>query len=274
MTAELDSKSEMSFVDHLEVLRWHLVRSVSAILVVAIVAFLNKRFVFDVIILAPKNVEFITYKMFCLLSQKLQLGEALCIEEIPFVVSNIQMTGQFTKHILVSVVLGIVVASPYIIWEIWRFVKPGLHQSEKKYTKAVVFWTSFLFISGVLFGYYLITPLSINFLGSYQVSEEVSNQITLGSYISTITMLTLTCGLIFELPLGVYFLSKIGLITPKLMRTYRKHSIVTILALAAIITPPDVVSQLLISFPLLLLYEISIHISAAVVKKSKIGEDD
>ncbi|PCH67400.1 MAG: twin-arginine translocase subunit TatC [Bacteroidetes bacterium] len=264
----------MSFVDHLEVLRWHLVRSVSAIIVVGIVAFLNKRFVFDEIILAPKSIDFFTYKMFCLLSQKLQLGGSFCLEEIPFIVSNIRMTGQFTIHIMVSVVLGIVIASPYLIWEIWRFVKPGLHQSEKKHTTAVVFWTSFLFLIGVLFGYYLITPLSINFLGSYQVSEEVANQITLGSYISTVTMLTLMCGLIFELPLGVYFLSKIGLITPKLMRTYRKHSIVTILVLAAIITPPDVVSQLLISLPLFLLYEISIYISASVVKKSKTVDDD
>jgi len=264
-----NTQVEMSFLDHLEELRWHLIRSVGAVLIVAIVAFLNKSFVFDKIILAPKNLDFLTYRMMCLLSERFQLGDALCIKKISFIVTNIEMTGQFTRHIVVSFVLGIVFASPYIFFEIWRFVKPGLLLKEKNYTRGTVFFTSILFFIGVSFGYYVIAPFSINFLGSYQVSSEVTNQITLGSYINTLTMLTLANGIIFELPLLVYFLSKIGLVTPQFLRSYRRHAIVTILVIAAIITPPDVVSQLLISMPIFILYEISILISKAVSKKSE-----
>ena len=174
-------ENELSFLDHVEALRWHLVRAISAVFIFTILAFLNKSFVFDTIILAPKSADFLTYRALCKLSQLLNIGDALCMIELPFTVMNMSMSGQFTTHIVVSVIAGLIVASPYVIWEIWRFVKPGLHSNEKKYTTGIVFFSSLLFICGVLFGYFLIAPMSVNFLGSYTISEEVKNMIALTS---------------------------------------------------------------------------------------------
>ena len=259
---------EMSFLDHLEALRWHLIRSAVAILLFTTLAFLNKGLIFDTIILGPKSPDFVTYRFLCYISDKFNLGEALCIKDISFILMNIQMAGQFTNHILVSIIAGFIIAFPYVFWEIWRFVNPALHTKERKHTKGVVFFSSVLFISGVLFGYFLIAPLTVNFLGSYHVSAEVVNQINLSSYITTIASVTLASGVIFELPILAYFLTKIGIITPAFMRKYRRHAIVTIFVLAAIITPPDVISQILVSIPLLLLYEFSIYVSKIVLKRN------
>src|SRR3972149_2745141 len=259
---------EMSFLDHLEALRWHLIRSAVAILLFTTLAFLNKGLIFDTIILGPKSPDFVTYRFLCYISDKFNLGEALCIKDISFILMNIQMAGQFTNHILVSIIAGFIIAFPYVFWEIWRFVNPALHTKEKKYTKGVVFFSSVLFISGVLFGYFLIAPLTVNFLGSYHVSAEVVNQINLSSYITTVASVTLATGVIFELPILTYFLTKIGIITPVFMRKYRRHAIVTIFVLAAIITPPDVISQILVSIPLLLLYEFNIYVSKIVLKRN------
>jgi sec-independent protein translocase protein TatC len=264
---EETTSTEMSFLDHLEALRWHLMRSAIAVIVLAIVAFLNKSIIFDQIILAPKNLDFWTYRFLCDVSKFFMLEEALCINEIPFELINIDMSGQFTTHILVSVVSGIVVAFPYIVWEIWRFIEPALYSKERSFTRGLVFSVSFLFSLGILFGYFFIAPLSVNFLGSYQVSAAVANQISLLSYISTITTITLAAGFVFELPVLVYFLTRAGLITPQFMKTYRKHSVVVILILSAVITPPDISSQILVSIPILILYEISIHISRATLNK-------
>jgi sec-independent protein translocase protein TatC len=265
---EENPSTEMSFLDHLEALRWHLMRSAIAIIALAIIAFLNKSILFDQIILAPKNLDFWTYRFLCDVSKFFLLEEALCIKEIPFELINIDMSGQFTTHILVSVVSGLVVAFPYIVWEIWRFVEPALYNKERSFTRGLVLSVSFLFITGILFGYFFIAPLSVNFLGSYQVSAAVANQISLLSYISTITTITLAAGLVFELPVLVYFLTRAGLITPKFMRIYRKHSVVAILILSAIITPPDISSQIMVSIPILILYEISIHISRITLKNN------
>lgn len=263
-----DPNAEMSFLDHLEALRWHLVRSAIAILTIAIVAFINKSFIFDQIIFGPKNIDFPTYRALCWLSEKLSID--MCIKEIQFRLINISMAGQFTVHMWVAFVTGFIVGFPYVLWEVWRFVKPALTQKEKQYSGGIVFFTSLLFLAGVLFGYYVISPLSINFLGSYQVSEEVKNQISLDSFISTVTILTFASGIVFELPIVVYFLSKIGLVTPQFMRKYRKHAMVVNLIVAAVITPsPDITSQLLVAVPLFLLYEVSIYVSAVVVKKSE-----
>ncbi|MDQ3190056.1 MAG: twin-arginine translocase subunit TatC [Bacteroidota bacterium] len=260
-------KAEMSFLEHLEALRWHLMRAAIAVGVFTIAAFINKSFVFDSVILAPKNVDFWTYGFLCDVSKAVFLEGALCISEIPFTLINIDMSGQFSTHILVSIISGIVVAFPYIVWELWRFIMPALLPAEKKYSVGVIFSISFLFLTGILFGYYFVAPLSVNFLGSYQVSVAVANQISLLSYISTISTITLASGLVFELPVLVYILTKIGLLTPLFMRTYRKHSIIVILILSAIITPPDISSQILVSIPILFLYEISIYISAVTLKK-------
>jgi len=259
---ETGKEAEMSFLDHLEVLRWHLVRSAIAVLLVTVLAFINKSFVFDKVVLGPMHPDFFTYRVMCKISQ------FICIDEIPFILMNINMSGQFTNHIFVSIIAGIVVAFPYVCWEVWRFVKPALYDQESQYARGVVFFSSLLFLTGVLFGYYVIAPLAINFLGSYQVSETVVNQINLGSFMTTVASVSLACGLIFELPIVTYFLTKLGVIGPQIMRKYRKHALVVTLILSAIITPPDVISQILVSMPLLVLYEISIRISAFVEKKA------
>lgn len=265
-----DPNTEMSFLGHLEALRWHLMRSVIAIVTIAIVAFVNKSFLFDTIIFGPKNLDFPTYRALCKLSQMFSID--MCITEVKFSLINIAMSGQFTLHVWVSIITAVVIGFPYILWELWRFIKPALTQKEKSYSRGIVFFTSILFFTGVLFGYYIISPMSINFLGSYQVSSEVKNQISLDSYISTITILTFATGIVFELPIVVYFLSKIGLITPQFMRRYRRHAMVVNLIVAALITPsPDITSQLLVAVPLFLLYEVSIYVSAVVVKKSALS---
>jgi sec-independent protein translocase protein TatC len=262
--------SEMSFLEHLEALRWHLMRSVIAVLVLAIVLFFYRELVFDNFLFAPKHPDFWTYRMLCLLSDYLKMGDALCIRELPFDLINTELSGQFTMHIWVSFVAGFILAAPYVLWEIWQFVKPALHEKERKYSKGVVIYSSLLFFAGVLFGYYVIVPLSINFLGSYQVSTDVKNMIAMDSFVSTVTTITFASGLVFELPIVIYFLTQIGLMTPQFMRTYRKHAVVIILIVAAIITPsPDVTSQLLVAFPLYLLYELSIYVSMYVVKKAE-----
>ena len=257
---EIIEEGEMSFLEHLEVLRWHLVRSVSAIFILAIAAFVAKSFIFDEILLGPKRGDFWTYRMLC------EYLGLLCFDEMPFDLINISMSGQFTTHIVVSIIAGFVVAFPYVVFEIWRFIKPGLHTHERKYANGMVFYVSALFMLGVLFGYYFIAPLSVNFLGTYQVSETIRNQIDLNSYFSTIATLVLASGIVFELPVLIYFLTKIGLVTPDSLRQYRRHAVVGILILAAVITPPDVSSQVLVFFPLMLLYEVSIWVSAFVLR--------
>ena len=269
MSDSEDNKGEMSFLDHLEVLRWHLVRSTIVILLFSILAFIFKSIVFDTIILAQKESDFWTYQLFCKFSHLIGRGDALCMDEISFSLINITMSGQFSIHIVTSIVVGIVLAFPYLLFEIWRFITPALQKKEKKYALGLVFSGSILFTVGILFGYYFVSPLSVQFLGNYTVSDQVTNQITLGSFISTVTTVTLVCGLVFQLPLIVYFLSKLGLITPEFMKKYRKHAIVVTLVLSAIITPPDISSQVLLTIPLLILYEFSIFISKIVIKKAE-----
>jgi sec-independent protein translocase protein TatC len=261
-------KNEMSFLDHLEELRWHLLRALGAIIVLAIAAFIFHDIIFDKIILAPKTPDFFTNRMLCAFSEIVN-APTLCINSNPFKIINIQMAGQFTTHIMVSIIAGVILAFPYIFFEFWSFVKPALYSKEKGYAGGAVFYSSLLFLLGVLFGFYVITPLSVHFLGSYTVSSQVENQIDLTSYISTVAKVVLASGIVFELPVLVFFLTKIGLITPSFLRQYRKHSIVVILLLSAIITPPDIFSQVLVCFPLLFLYEIGIIISKRVLAKEK-----
>jgi len=259
---------EMSFLDHLETLRWHLVRSIGVILGFTILAFINKTVVFDLIVLGPSRLDFWTYEQLCNLSHFLVLGNNLCFEEMGFKLSNIHMAGQFTQHIFVSVAFGIILGFPYLVYELWRFLKPALDRSERKYARGMIFFSSLLFFLGVLFGYYLLTPMSVQFLGSYRVSDTVQNAITLRSYVSTVASVTFAAAIIFEMPVVVYFLSKMGLITPRDMRYYRKHALIVVLLIAAVLTPPDVTSQLLLCLPFLILYEISISLSAIVSKKA------
>lgn len=263
------NQGRMSFLQHLEVLRWHLIRSTLAILVGAVLAFVYKGFLFDVIIFGPKSPDFITYRKFCQWSETLGLSDTFCFSEMPFRLLNTTMAGQFSMHIWVSLIAGLILAFPYIIWEFWKFLRPGLHTHERRMSRGVMFFTSLLFLTGVFFGYYLIVPLSVQFLGTYVVSQEVQNLIDLGSYISLVSSVTLACGLLFELPIVVYFLTKLGILTPAWMRKYRRHALVVVLIVAAVITPPDVSSQILVAVPVLLLYEGSILLSAAVIRSDE-----
>ena len=260
------TEKEMSFLDHLEVMRWHLLRSIAAIVILALVAFVFKDIVFDKIILAPKEPPFPTNRWLCQLGELLGL-ERICINQNPFSLQTVKMAEQFSMHIIVSLIAGIIVAFPYIFWEFWRFVVPALYDKEKKTASGAVFYTSLLFIMGVAFGYFIIAPLSLNFLGNYKVSESVISAPTLRSYVQTITSVVLAAGIVFQLPMLVYFLSEVGLVTPDFLKKYRRHSIILIVALSAVITPPDVFSQILVAFPLMILYEISIGISRRIVRK-------
>lgn len=262
---------EMSFLEHLEELRWHLVRSILAIVILAVIAFIFKNIVFDSIIIAPSRPDFFTNKMLCNFGEFVGV-ERLCINAKKLELFNIRMSGQFSAHIMVSLIAGFIVAFPYVFWEIWQFLVPALYANEKKYARGSVFFSSLLFMMGVLFGYYVIVPLSVHFLGSYQVSENVPNQINLVSYMSTVASIVLACGVIFELPILVFFLTKAGLVTPEFLKKYRRHSLVVILLLSAIITPPDVFSQILVAFPLIGLYEVGIAISRRIVRKQEVEE--
>lgn len=263
-----EQQKEMSFLDHLEVLRWTLVRSSGAVLVFGMVAFVMKDFIFNVILLAPKDPSFVTYRFLCNVS-KLLGTEGLCIDNIPFIVQSRTMAGQFSAHIWTSIFFGFILAFPYIIWEVWKFLKPALYEKEKKSAKSFIIVSSLLFFLGILFGYYVITPLSVNFLGSYRVADEVKNNTDLSSYTGLLKSSCLAAGFIFELPIIIYFLTKMGLVTPEFLKTYRKYALVLVLVLAAIITPPDIISQVIVAIPMIILYEVSIKISRIIIKKQE-----
>ncbi len=261
-------EKEMSFLDHVEELRWHLVRSSAAIFVFAIIAFLMKDFIFNKIIFAPKDASFITYRVFCDVSRFFGT-EGLCIEDIPFTFQSLEMGEQFNAHIWISITVGFILAFPFIIWEVWKFISPGLYEKERKSAVAFIIVSSFLFFVGVLFGYYVITPLSVNFLGSYSVSDLVERNIKISSYIALLKSSVLASGLIFELPIVMYFLTKMGIVTPDFLIKTRKYALVIVLIIAAVITPPDVVSQIIVTIPILILYEVSIIISKIVTRQQR-----
>jgi sec-independent protein translocase protein TatC len=266
---EEEEEGGMSFLDHLEALRWHILRAISAILVLTIIAFLAKNIVFGVIILGPSKVDFITYRLFCDLGNFLGIA-ALCIDKLPFTLQSREMTSQFSMHMTSSLVVGFVVAFPYLFWEVWRFISPGLYDKEKNAARGAVFFVSFLFFLGAAFGYFVLAPMSINFLANYQLDPSIVNEFDISSYISTLTMLVLASAIMFQLPVVVYFLSKSGLVTSGMLISYRRHAIVVILIVSAIITPPDVVSQVLIAMPILVLYEAGIQIAKRLEKEKAV----
>jgi sec-independent protein translocase protein TatC len=266
----------MSFWGHIDALRGHLFRSVVVVLILAVVVFCYPEFLFDTVILGPLKSDFLTYRAFCHLGHWLQAkglfsdGDQLCFGHYTFKLQSLGLADQFTSQMWVSFVGGLVLGAPYVLWEVWRFIKPALKDREKKASTGFIISATILFLSGVLFSYYIIVPLMVNFLGNYQVSTMVENNFTMDSYISTVTTLSLSAGLIFELPILVYFLTRFGLMTPQFMRKYRKHAIVVILVVAGVITPsPDITSQLLVAFPLYFLYEASIFVSYFVIKKKE-----
>lgn len=257
--------NEMSFMDHLEELRWLLVRSTIVVLVMATIVFFFSDFIFDDIIFAPTNANFVTYRWFCELSHQLGTSD-ICVEDFEFVIQNTDMEGQVSILVWVCVAGGFILAVPYILWELWRFISPALYEKERKNAKLFISISSLLFFLGVLFGFYLIIPMSVNFFATFKVSAAVKNEFNLDSYISMVKTSVIACGLFFELPIIIYFLSKLGLVTSEFLRKYRKYAIVIVLIVAAIVTPPDVVSQVIVSIPMLIIYEISIWIAAAVGK--------
>ncbi len=259
---------EMTFLQHLEELRWVIIRSLIAIVVAGSLVFLFKDFVFDKVLLAPREPQFFTNRMLCKIGNLIH-SEGLCINQHPAVLQNITMGGQFNMHLWVSIVGGFIVAFPFVLFQFWQFISPALLPNERKYARGAVFYSSLLFILGILFGYFVLLPFSIDFLTNYRVSDQIQNNINFISYISNITAVVLACGLVFELPIVVYFLSAVGLITPAFMKKYWRHAAIVILVIAAIITPPDVISQILVSLPLFLLYWLSIFISAYVIKRKE-----
>ncbi|MDN3688015.1 twin-arginine translocase subunit TatC [Cyclobacterium jeungdonense] len=265
---EEEEDNGMSFLDHLEQLRWHLLRSISAILVFMVLAFLAKGFVFGQVILGPSKIDFVTYRVLCQLSDFFSLP-ALCIEKLPFIIQSRQMTGQFSMHITSSLVIGLIAAFPYVFWEVWRFISPGLYAKEKNAARGAVFFVSLLFFMGASFGYYILSPLSINFLSNYQLDPSIANEFDITSYVSTLSMLVLASAVMFQLPIVIYFLTQAGLVSSLMLKTYRRHAIVVILVLSALITPPDVISQILIAMPILVLYEAGIIIAKRLEKKRR-----
>ena len=258
----------MSFFEHIEELRWHLMRAAASVLIVMVVVFLLKDFVFRQVILGPTSPDFITYRIIC------KYFPDVCFypQHLQIITRDIQ--EQFLSHIKVSMWLGFIVAFPYILFELWRFIRPGLYKKEIKAAKGMVFLCSMLFLSGVAFGYFIITPVAVTFLSSYSVSPEIANTTTLAALVNSITMFTLPVGLIFETPIILYFLAKIGLVSSSFLTQYRRHAIVVIVIVAAVITPsPDVFSQMMVAIPLYLLYEVSIIVVKRIDRERKAQED-
>jgi sec-independent protein translocase protein TatC len=260
---------EMSFLDHLEELRWVLVRSTIAILAGATIAFSFSTFIFDNIIFAPKMPDFITYRFFCDMANKYGLDKSFCVTDIPFEIQSRTMEGQFNTDLWTAVTAGIIIAFPVILYQFWKFISPALYESERKYAVSFIVSSSLLFFLGVLFGYFVIVPLSINFLSNYKVSAIVKNAIDLDSYISMLKTTVIACGLVFEMPIIIFFLAKLGLVSAAFLRKYRRYAFVIILIVAAVVTPPDVVSQVIVTIPLVVLYEASILIAAKMNKNKQ-----
>lgn len=263
-----EPRGEMSFLEHLEELRWHIIRSVLAIVFFAVLAFIFIQYIFDYILIAPQYPQFPTNHILCRLAA-ITHSPSLCINSVPLKLVNINLFGQFSAAMSVAGITGFILASPFIVYEFWKFISPALHENERKNARGAVLSISGLFMLGVLFGYFVIAPFTIHFLGTYSVSQsnKVENLITINSYFSSVATSAFASGLIFELPVLSYFLTRIGLITPQFLRKYRRHAVIVILIVAAVISSPDVITQVMVAIPLLFLYEISIWISAGVYKE-------
>lgn len=262
--------AEMSFLDHLEELRWHLIRSTLAVVIIATVAFIFIEFLFEVVILGPTYPEFVSYDILCRISNLVGLEKG-CIGEgdLDFIIQSRKVGAQFNTAIWTSITTGIVVGFPYILYEFWKFISPGLYDNERKSSKGFIIIASLLFFMGAFFGYYVIAPLSVNFLSGFKVAETIQNEFDIDSYVGLLRASVLAAGIIFELPIIMYFLTKIGLVTPQFLRKNRKYALVIVLILSAIITPPDISTQVIVAVPILILYEVSIIISRIVLKREE-----
>lgn len=258
----MDDEKNMSFLDHLEELRWRLVKISISILVIACVLFYYQEWIMNTIFLNMKNPSFISFRILC-------NWFGVCFDEIPISFQSTTMSGQFSYALMMSIMGGIVLSFPFIFYQIWAFVKPGLKKNEKSVMSGLVFWVSFLFFLGILFGYFIVAPLCVQFFGVYKISNEIENIFTISSYLSTILSTVFYSGLLFLLPVVSYIFTKLGIITPAFLKKYRKHAIVGVLILAAAITPPDVISQIIVAIPIIALYEIGIIVSKRVDKNNQ-----
>ena len=256
----MTEKKEMSFLDHLEELRWRLVRSSAAIVLVAIVIWIFKSWIMENLFMTMRKADFPTFSLLCKYID-------VCVDDVPVLMQSTEVIGQFSYAIMMSMVGGIIVAFPYVFWEIWSFVKPGLKQNELKAVKGTVFFVSVLFFTGVLFGYFIVAPLSVQFFGSFQIASEIQNNFTVSSYMSTVISTIFFSGIIFLMPVLVYFFARLGVISSAFLKKYRKHAIVGVLILSALITPPDLISQVIVAIPIVILYEFSILLARNVEKK-------
>ncbi len=259
----------MSFLDHLEELRWHLVRSTLAIFVVAVVVFIFSETIYNDFLLAHLDGDFPTYQWLCNLSQLFGFESDFCNVSFTTNLQSLSPTGQLMNLVWTSLILGLIVAFPYILWEIWRFISPGLHKKERKKSRTFIFYASVLFFIGVLFSYYIIAPLSVSFFYNFKITDVIENKFDFTTHINLITNTLLGVSLMFELPVVIFFLTKMGLVTPEFLKRYRKVALVLVLVLSAIITPPDIASQVIVTIPIMVLYEISIFISKRVIKKEQ-----
>jgi len=252
---------QMSFLEHLEELRWRLVRAAIAILIIGVVIWTYQEWIMNNLFMSMKKKEFFSFRMMCKYLDT-------CVEDIPVQLQSMTVSGQFGYALMMSFMGGVVLGFPYIFYQIWAFLKPGLKLNEKKISKGIVFYVSLLFFLGILFGYFVVAPLSIQFFGSYQISSQIRNDFTISSYMSMILSTVFYTGLFFLLPVITYLMTKVGVLSPEFLIKYRKHAIVGILILSAIITPPDIISQVIVSIPIFILYEIGILISKRVVKRN------
>ena len=269
-----EERAEMSFIEHLEVLRGHLFRSALAIAAGAIVFIVYNTFFVREVLMGPTHADFPTYKWLCKVGHAIGLGDNMCMKDIGLKMQSTSVSGQFSMYFTLIFVGGIIVAFPYIFWEFWRFIKPALTKKELSKTRGVIFWVSFLFFLGITFGYFIIAPYTVNFFANFQLDDNIENRWTITSYIDTLVPLILGTGLAFQLPLVMFFLAKVGLMSPDFLRRNRKYAIVIILILAGIITPPDVISEIICTIPLMLLYEISIWLTAKVQKEKELEEKE
>ncbi len=258
----MSEEKKMSFLDHLEELRWRLVRSAISILVVAILIWIYQEWIMDHIFLTMSSNHFITFKYLC-------SWFGICVNDIPIKLQSTTVSGQFSYALMMSFMGGIVLSFPFLFYQIWSFVKPGLKQNELGVAKGLIVYVSLLFFLGISFGYFIIAPLTVQFFGAYQISDKIANDFTISSYMSTVLSTIFYSGLLFLLPVVSYLFTKLGIITSDFLKKYRKHAIVGILILAAAITPPDIISQIIVSIPIILLYEIGIIVSKKVEKNKK-----
>jgi sec-independent protein translocase protein TatC len=272
-----DTRAEMAFVDHLEELRWHIVRALIAVIVCAVFVFINIDWIYDHIIAGPINKRFVTYEWLCQISHKFNLGDKLCLPPANVELQTTTFGGQFISSITMSFVCGFILAFPFVFWEVWKFIKPALKPEELKNTSGSIFWVSFFFICGVSFGYFLMAPFTFSFLTNYKLgtAAAIVSRPTISDYIDNLIDIAVGCGIAFELPIISFVLTRIGLVTPKFLKEYRKYAYVALLVIAAIITPsPDWMSQMIVVIPLILLYELSVIISQRVAKKEEEREKE